>query len=60
MDFFQCLGVEVWFVSFITRERGSRCSRVEWRGLRGEKEEREAVLPGEIVDTSSESANTNG
>lgn len=57
MDFFQCLavltGVEELSCSLTTRDKGSLCSG--YPGDNEEKLEKEAVLPGETVDTSSES-----
>ena len=59
MYFFQCLvvvGVELsWLCSLTTNDKGSLCS-----GREGDKEaklEKEAVLPGDTVLTSSESTN---
>ena len=54
MDFFQCLGSRgVSSVFLTTRDRGSLCSGWEARGET--REEVLEVLPGEMVDTSSES-----
>ena len=59
MDFFQCfvvVGVDVESdcdLSLTTNDRGSLCSGYE--GDKDEKLEKEAVLPGDTVDTSSES-----
>ena len=60
MDFFQCLGVLTLSVCcrLTTRDRGSRCSGAGqgWQGGDSdEKLEKEAELPGDTVDTSSES-----
>ena len=54
----------LFFMSLITKERGSLCSGEEWKEEVGDKDEvlagdtaeSDAVLPGETVDTSSESA----
>ena len=57
MDFFQCLvvvGVELSsFCSRTTNDKGSLCSGKE--GDKEEKLEKDAVLPGDTVLTSSES-----
>ena len=57
MDFFQCLAVLTGVLevsrSLTTRDKGSLCSG--YPGDNEEKLEKEAVLPGETVDTSSES-----
>ena len=62
MDFFQCLGVTweehplvSWTRGLTTRDKGSLCSGAEHGGDNEEKLEKEAVLPGDTVDTSSES-----
>ena len=58
MDFFQCLGVtwvSGWTRGLTTRDSGSLCSGAEHGGESEEKLENEAVLPGDTVDTSSES-----
>ena len=54
----------LFFMSLTTKERGSLCSGGDWKEDAGDKDEvlagdtaeREAVLPGETVETSSESA----
>lgn len=58
IDFFQCLAVRgvsslSVFISLTTRDSGSLCSG--YGGDTDAKLEMEAVLPGETVDTSSES-----
>ena len=57
MDFFQCLvvvGVDSESdLSLTTSDSGSLCSGSD--GDKDEKLEKEAVLPGDTVDTSSES-----
>ena len=61
MDFFQCLGVAWLLLSgcawcrLTTRDSGSLCSGPGHGGDSDEKLENEAVLPGDTVDTSSES-----
>ena len=63
MDFFQCLvavvGVAAWSLA-TTRDSGSLCSGAGQAGAGGgdteQKLDREAVEPGDTVDTSSESA----
>ena len=61
MDFFQCLGV-TWvsgaWCRLTTRARGSLCSGAGHGGDSEEKLLQEAVLPGDTVDTSSESKMT--
>ena len=55
----------LFFMSLTTKERGSLCSGGDWKEQAGDKDdvlagdtaERDAVLPGETVETSSESAN---
>ena len=59
IDFFQCFGVEILDSSLMTRDRGSLCSSRE-ETLQGEKTDWDLVLPGDIVDTSSESEKSNG
>ena len=58
MDFFQCLGV-TWasgsWCLLTTRARGSLCSGAGQGGDTEVKLLQEAVLPGDTVDTSSES-----
>ena len=58
IDFFQCFG-NLSSVLRTTKERGSRCSGATGE-MSGEMVEMEAVLPGDTVDTSSESAEREG
>lgn len=61
MELSEC---SLFFMSLTTKERGSLCSGGDWKEEAGDKDdvlagdtaERDAVLPGETVETSSESA----